>query len=72
MKTMKVYAIATKTNECYGHGDYGEEWKIEQEDAYHKEGKWNPIFVDKAKAMKFLDEMRWKHDKSIVEIELIL
>jgi len=68
---MKIYAIATKTSECYGHGDYWEAFKIEQVDAYHKEGKWNPMFVSRNTAQKFLDDMEWNHNKIIVEIELV-
>ena len=67
---MKVYALATKTNECYGHGDYGEEWKIEQVDNYHKEGKWNPVFLSKADAQKFADGIVWFGGK-VVELNVV-
>ena len=68
---MKIYAIATKTRVCYGHGDYGEELKIEMVDAYHAVGKWNPVFFNRDTAQAFLDNLRCNHDKKIVKIDLI-
>lgn len=69
---MKIYAIATICNETYGHGDVGQELKICQEDAYHTEGKWNPVFEMKEDAEKFLKKMQFKYKRVVVEIELKL
>lgn len=68
---MKIYAIATQTDECYGHGDYGKEWVIGQLCAYHQEGIWNPVFTKEEDAQKFLDEIKFNYNKKIVELELL-
>ena len=69
---MKIYAIATETHETYGHGDYGTELHICQEDAYHREGYFPPVFKTEKEAKEYLDEkdVLFKHRKQIVELEL--
>ena len=66
-----IYAIATRTRECYGHGDYGHELKIEQVDSYHKIGSWRPVFTTRSAAQHYLDGLTWKANKQVVELELI-
>ena len=66
----KVYTIATLKNECYGHGDYGNELKICREGAYGA-GSFPPIFLNEQLAQEYLDSLKWNHDKRIVELEFI-
>lgn len=66
----KVYAIATETHETYGHGDSGTEYKIEQADAYHKEGWWRPVFTTRKGAETYLEdsEISFKHRMKVVSL----
>jgi len=78
---MKVYTIATLKNECFGHGDYRNEFKICQDIIqYHKDPSTNqqigiqtfhPVFKDKILAQNYLDEIKWNSNKRIIELELI-
>jgi len=72
---MKIYAIATLKNENSGHGDYRSELSICQYLHSVVEGigmeTFHPAFKDKGLAQKYLDELKWNHDKKIVELELI-
>lgn len=65
---MKVYAIATKTHECYGHGDYGTELCICR--GPYGTGEFPPTFRTLDAAQKYLDGMKWNQDKEIVELEV--
>lgn len=67
---MKIYAIATETEECYGHGDYGKELHICQEDAYHREGHFLPVFKTEKAAKEVFDNLLFNHRKQVVELEL--
>ena len=67
---MKAYTIATEAKECYGHGSYGTEQKICRIGCYG-EGEFPPVFTSKEEAQKFKESMESKHDKVIVEVELV-
>lgn len=66
---MKIYAIATESSECYGHGDYGTERKISREGAYGG-GNYPPCFRTREEAEAYIAAMEWKHGKHVVELEL--
>ena len=67
---MKVFAIATKKRECYGQGDYVDSLAICQVDCYHKEGRFNPMFLKKEAAELYVKNMKNGFDKIIVEINV--
>ena len=52
---MKVYAIAAKTHECYGHGSYGEELRICKEgtDQGGQGGSFPPVFETRESAERY-------------------
>ena len=66
---MKIFTIATKTRECYGHGDYGEELRICKAGAYGS-GGFPPAFATVSEATEYLNSLEWNHDKSVVSLEL--
>ncbi len=68
---MKIYAIADKTHECYGHGDYGTEERIVRQDPWGK-NQYYPCFIIKEEAQKFLDKIGYPQNgnNSIVELDL--
>jgi hypothetical protein len=68
---MKGYIIATEVSECYGHGDYGKELAMKQENAYHTKGTFPPIFLKKDSAAEYLSSLQWKLDKTIEEVEIV-
>lgn len=68
---MIIYAIAKRTYECYGHGDYGSELKICQEGAYHKEGVWHPVFTEHESAAEYLNTLKNRSCMEIVGLNLI-
>lgn len=68
---MKGYIIATETDECYGHGDYGKELAMKQENAYYTKGVFPPIFLKKESAEKYLNSLEWKHGKTVEEVEIV-
>ncbi len=66
---MKIYTIATKTHEVYGHGSCGTELRICQKEVYGV-GGFHPAFKTKKAAKEYLDSIKWNHNKQIVELEL--
>ena len=68
---MKIYAIATKSRECYGHGDFGSELKICQIDVYVGQGKFQPVFDNKKIAEDYLKNDEWPSNKVVVELDLL-
>ena len=66
----KIFTIATKTSECYGHGSYGKELRICKVGAYGA-GDFPLAFFTKGAAQKYLDGMEWNHDKCVVSLKLV-
>lgn len=67
---MKIYTIENEVHECYGHGDYGAELRICRQGLYGN-GDFPPLFKTQKAVQKYLDSVKWNHDKKIVELELI-
>jgi len=65
-----IFTIGTLTNECYGHGHHGAETRICREGAYGG-GQFAPCFCTRSDAEQYLSEMKWKHDKVVVELRLL-
>jgi len=68
--TTTIYAIASKCFETYGQGDFGEELKICQKDAYHQDGTFPPVFRSEHSAREHLEKMNYYQDKIIVKLKL--
>jgi hypothetical protein len=66
---MKIYTIATKTNEYYGNGNFRDELRICQEDGYI--GGFPPVFCSPDRAKAHLDALPDAHNKRVVELALI-
>lgn len=67
---MTYYAIGTKENKCWGHGDYGSFISIQPIDAYMGKREYYPIFDNKQDAQKFISEIEWNSELTIVELSL--
>jgi hypothetical protein len=53
-----VYALAVERRECYGHGDYGDLLRIEQQGAYGSgPAFFHPLFLSEEKANAYLDSL---------------
>lgn len=73
MKTAKItiWGIARKTTECYGHGEYIEEFSIRQENTYGlEEAFFHPFFLYKEKAEAYRSSMGLGGTACIVPLEL--
>jgi hypothetical protein len=66
--TTKIFALANKVSQCYGHGDYGEELMIRNQGFYGIDG-FPPTFATRELAEEFLS-IRVHDNLQIVEIEL--
>ena len=55
---MKIYAIADKTSQCYGHGDYGDELRICRHGRTgYGTGDFPPVFRKREQAKKYLGSL---------------
>lgn len=67
---MKIYTVGDQTHECYGHGDYGDEIKIQAQGAYGM-GDFPPCFTTKEKAQEYIKRLSLNARKVVVELELV-
>lgn len=67
---MKIYAIAKRARECYGHGDYGDEDKICRTGPWGT-GAFHPAFTSREEADSYLDQLKWKSGMLVVEMDLL-
>jgi len=67
---MKGYIIATTTDECYGHGDFGTELSMRQEGIYDETRHFPPVFLKRESADKYLLDDDSSYTKSVVEIDI--
>lgn len=51
---MEVWIIAQQQSETYGHGDFGNSWKLPTVGTYDT-GPFHPAFTTEAKAQSYLD-----------------
>ena len=66
---MTLFAIASETHECYGHGDYGTEERIIRLGAYGLEG-FPPVFTTKNRAQEWIDSQKMYSGLVVVKLEL--
>lgn len=66
---MKIYTIANKVSECYGHGSFGDELRICRQGSYGS-GEFPPAFKTREAALQHLSTLKYNHDKVVVELEL--
>lgn len=71
----ELYTIATKTDECHGHGSYSQELRICKEgglDKYNRrEGEFPPVFKRKKAAEQYLKSLQFSYDKCVVPIKML-
>jgi hypothetical protein len=67
---MKIYTVAEKKEICYGMGGYYEERKICPMGSYG-EGPFPKFFKTQKEADELLKSLDWKHDRFVVELELV-
>lgn len=73
MKTTKIviWGIASKSTECYGHGEYIEELSIRQENTYGpREAFFHPFFLSKERAEAYQNSMKLSAITCVVPLEL--
>lgn len=66
---MKIYALAKVSNECYGHGDFGNENRICRMGAYGM-GEFPPVFTSKEDAERVVKEDPQFAELVVVELNL--
>ena len=67
----ELFTIATKTEVCYGHGDFGTPLRICCEDEYFGGTKFPPVFSDRNAAQKYIENMGYRgNGKEVVSLEL--
>jgi hypothetical protein len=69
---MNFYTIATKSSECYGHGDYGEELSVRQEGSHrdYRFNKFPPLFKSFESAQGYLEGLDFRHRKMVVTLSV--
>jgi hypothetical protein len=67
---MKIYAIASEITECYGHGSFGDELAIRQEDAYAGNAHFSPLFYTEEQAQEYLNAIPFKGSKKVIALEV--
>lgn len=63
---MKLYCIATKVSQTYGHGDSGDELMIRRQGGYGS-GEFPPLFPLRGQAEEYLEGMGFG-DHEVVEL----
>jgi hypothetical protein len=66
---MKIYTVAKKYHETYGHGSFGYELQIRCGGLYGA-GSFPPCFKSKEDAQKHLNTMDNIDEREVVELEL--
>lgn len=64
-----LYTIGTKTQECYGHGDYGEETRIIGTSGWGG-GPFPPVFLTEEEATAYMGQMQGCASRKVVELRL--
>ncbi len=54
---MKVYTVARKIDQTYGHGNYGVETHICQKDAYSGDKSFHPVFENEKEAKRYISKL---------------
>jgi hypothetical protein len=68
---LAIFTIGSKTDECYGHGNYGTETRICREGAWGT-GQFPPCFCSRTDAERYIASKGWQHDdKIVVELRLM-
>lgn len=59
------YTLATKVNSCYGHGDYRDDYNIQEMGSYREQG-YPPLFPTKELAEEYKASIKWNSKYSVV------
>lgn len=66
---MQIWIIAQRQNQTYGHGDFGQSWKLPTIGPYDS-GPFHPAFPDKESALAYIEELEVALWMEPVSVEL--
>lgn len=66
---MNIYVIVSKRSETYGHGDFGESYRLAMTGSYDSPPP-HPAFESRKSADEYIAGLQWKYGLSVMELEL--
>ena len=66
---LTVFGIARTSRQVYGHGDSGDEQKLERTGSYGT-GEFHPLFVNEVDAATYLCSIPYNHNLAVVPLTL--
>lgn len=67
----EYYTVAKKQSQCYGHGDYIDEFHIvTMVHTFDDLNRYPPLFKTKAEANEYRNNIKWNSDYVVVSLHL--